>query len=159
MDAFVRNLSTATIVEDNRPLRELGDLKIDLTGFSEGKLQDLVERLKLGDLEGFCQLTKTSKNNALLAMRAFYERSSSGQTVRRMLRTPDARRLAKDILALFSEEASSPVAREGIALLDQRQELPRDLLRQNFENWMVGKRLLEEVEARGRLERLRSLLS
>jgi hypothetical protein len=151
----------ATIVTDNRPplFGENEDLKIDVSNFSEEKIQDLLERIKLGDIEGFCALSKTSKNQALLANKAFYEKASSGQTVRRMLRTPDSRRLAKDILAIFSREAASPVGRNGLSLFDQKQLLPRDLLRQNFENWLLGKKALEEVETVGKLERLRSLFS
>ncbi len=92
-------------------------------------------------------------------MRTFYEKSSSGLTVRKMLRTPDSRRLAKDILAIFSKEASSSVGRDAISLYDQRQLLPRDLLRQNLENWTLGRKALLEVDSLGRLERLKSLLS
>jgi hypothetical protein len=154
-------LSTVAISLDNEnSLNELGkDLKIDVSGFSETKIQDLVERMKLGDIEGASAITKVSRNHALQAIRAFYEKSSAGQTVRKMLRTPDSRRLAKDILVIFSKEASSPVARDGISVFDLRQSMPRDLLRQSLEVWTLGMKALEEVESTSRLDRLKTLLS
>jgi len=135
------------------------DLRIDVSGLSEEKIQDIEERIKLGDVEGLSAYSKTSRNHALQTMKAFHEKSSSGQTVRKMLRTPDSRRLAKEILTIFASEASSAVARDGILLLDQKQMLPRDLLRERLDSWKLGKSVLEEAEALGRLDRLKSILA
>jgi len=151
-------LSDTSVNLENGSFSELG-LKIDVSGYSVQKLQDLVERIKLGDIDGICALTKASKALALQSMKAFHEETSSGQTIRKSLRTLDSRRLARDILAIFSKEASSSVARDGLALLDQKQAPPRDILRQNFDSWVLGKKMLDDIEASGKLSRLKSLLS
>ena len=149
---------STSIILDNRSLTELG-LKIDVLGYSEQKLRDLMERVKLGDIDGICALSKSSRTIALQAVKAYHEETSSGLTIRKSLRTPDSRRLAREILAIFSREASSSIARDGLTLLDQKPMPPRDILRQNLDSWLLGKRMLQEVETLGKLERLKSLIS
>lgn len=158
--ASTLSASTAflSINPDSGSFRELGvALKTDVSKFSKQKFQDLIERIKLGDVGGVSALAKVSKNQALLATKAYYEETATGQTVRKLLRTPDAKRLAKDILAIFSAEASSTAGKTALSVLDLKPMPSRDLLRQNLDIWVLGRKALGEVG--GRLSRLKSLLS
>jgi DNA mismatch repair protein MutS2 len=147
---------SAVVLSDS--INELAPkLKIEASKFSKEKFQDLIERVKLGDIDGISSITKITKIQAQQMVKAFYDETYSGQTVRKMLRTPDAKRLAKDVLAIFSRQASSSIGRDSLSLLDLKPMPPRDILRQNMEGWLLGMKALAEVDSR--LRKLENLLA
>lgn len=155
---WIDRYSLSEVLSNEDSVNEIAiKLKLDPSNFSEEKFQDFIERVKLGDIDGISTMVKVTKNQAQQMVRTFYEETHSGQTVRRLMRTPDARRLAKDLLAIFSKVASSPVARNTLSLFDLKPMPPRDILRQNLEVWLLGIKVLEEVDAR--LGKLKTLLS
>ena len=136
--------------------REAG---INLKGFSDEKLRDLEERAKLGDVEGVSILAKIPQNQAMHIVRRYHVGSSGSNLRRKMLRTPDAKRLAKGALAIFADEASSVVAKDRIALLMHMPVQNREELRQRLEFWITGAKILEELlEETSRLDQLRNTL-
>ncbi len=131
-------------------------LGINLQTLSEEKSRDLLGRVRAADVGGFAEVAGIAKKKALQLIRAYNERSSGIQE-RKALRTPDARRLARDILSLFSEHASSGLAKNRLLLL--APALERDVIQSRLNACVVGKEILSELEQRGRLDDLRKALA
>ena len=114
-------------------------LGIDLQTLSEEKGKDLLARVRAADIDGFAEVAGIAKKKAQQLIRAYNERSSGIQE-RKALRTPDARRLARDILSLFSEHASSGLAKNRLLLL--APALERDAIQSRLNACVMGKEIL-----------------
>ena len=79
-------------------------------------------------------------------------------TTRQILRTPDARKLARELLAIFAKEASSKFASNRFAFL-LFPTLDEEMLKSRFETVLRGRDVFVELQTRGKLSEARKLLS
>ena len=77
----------------------------------------------------------------MLIVRKFHVGSSRSSLRKRMLRTPDAKRLAQTALAIFADEASSTIAKDRILLLMHMPVQNREELRQRLGLWTTGAKI------------------
>ncbi|MDG6926740.1 MAG: hypothetical protein JRN09_09340 [Nitrososphaerota archaeon] len=152
-----RGLSTpwATTMELGDLLELAARLGIDLQALSEEKVRDLLGRVRVADIDGSAEMAATEKKRAYQLIRAYAEKAS-GVRERRALRTPDARKLARDILSLFSEHASSRLAKNRFSLL--APALDRETIQGRLDACLAGTDVLKELKERGKLGELRKLL-
>jgi dsDNA-specific endonuclease/ATPase MutS2 len=131
-------------------------LGIDLQNLSEERVRDLLGRVRVADIDGFAQIAATEKKKAYQLIRAYAEKASGVQE-RKALRTPDARRLARDILSLFSEHASSKLAKNRFSLLTPA--LDREAIQSRLSACVTGMDILRELKQRGKRDELRKVLA
>ena len=131
-------------------------LGLDLQTPSEEKGMDLLGRVRLADIDGVAEVAAIERKRAYQLIRAYNERES-GSNERKTLRTPDARRLAHDILLIFSQHASSKLARNKFQFLTP--SLERETIRSRLKACDAGRNILRELEQRGRLKDLKGLLA
>jgi len=81
-----------------------------LDGIERDVLREVSERLQLCDCDGISELTGWGRRQSARIVKFYFE-LQAGSSERRILKSPDARRLAKEILELFSRRASSPLGR------------------------------------------------
>ena len=127
-------------------------LGINLQTLSEEKGRDLLGRVRVADIDGVTEVAAIGKKRAYQLIRAYNERAS-GTNERKALRTPDARRLAHDIILVFSQHASSKLARNRFQLL--APSLEREAIRSRLKACDAGGNILRELEQQGRLDDLR----
>ena len=178
-------LSPSSDVED--PLSSLASSFLIASGstkrqqVSKEKLLDLIGRAKLGDIEGLASEAQLSNREALAFARSAVlidqvrdEKKTSFQrttktsirsqkagattTTRQLLRTPDARKLARELLAIFAKEASSKFASNRFLFL-LSPTLDENVLRSRFELCQRGRSIFEELQSKVKLPEARKLLS
>jgi dsDNA-specific endonuclease/ATPase MutS2 len=138
-------------------LRELAArLGIDLQTLSEEKVRDLLGRVRVADIDGFAEIAATEKKKAYKLIRAYSEKASRVQE-RKALRTPDARKLARDILSLFSEHTSSKLAKNRFSLLTPA--LDRETTQSRLSACVTGMDILRELKQRGKRDELGKVLA
>ncbi len=131
-------------------------LGINLQTLSEEKVWDLLGRVSVADIGGFAEIARTDKKKAYQLIRASNEKASGIQE-RKALRTPDARKLARDILSLFSDDASSKLAKNRFSLLTPA--LDRETIQNRLSACLTGMDILSELKQRGRQDELRKVLA
>jgi len=131
-------------------------LGTNLQTLSEEKVRDLLGRARVADIDGFAEIAATEKRKAYQLIRAYTEKASGVQE-RKALRTPDARRLARDILLLFSEQASSKLAKNRFSLL--APALDRETIRSRLSACLMGTDILRELKQRGKRDELGKVLA
>ncbi len=137
-------------------LKLAGRLGVNLQTVSEEKARDLLGRVRLADVDGFAEMAATGRKKAYQLMRAHSE-EASGVRERRVFRTPDARKLARDILSLFSEHASSKLAKNRFSLL--APALDREAIQSRLSACLTGTDIMRELRQLGRLDELRGVLA
>jgi hypothetical protein len=141
---------------------------------SKDRLADLIGRAKLGDIEGLAVEAQLSNRDALRFARsvallelmgdgdgkASFPRITSRQQTptRRLLRTPDSRKLAKELLAIFAKEASSKFASNRFLFL-LSPTLDESVLENRFNLFLRGRDVFDEFHGKGRLGEARKLLA
>ena len=131
-------------------------LGIDLQTLTEEKRRDLLGRIRAADIDGSAELASMERKRASQLIRAYGE-VASGIRERKALRTPDARRLAHEILSLFSLRASSKLARNALSL--RTPTIDRQTILSRLNACVKGGEVLSELAQHGRLEDLRRLLT
>ncbi len=131
-------------------------LGINLQTLSEEKVRDLLGRVRVADIDGFAEIAATEKKKAYQLIRAYAEKASGVQE-RKALRTPDARKLARDILSLFSEHASSKLAKNRFSLLTPA--LDRETIQSRLSACVTGMDILRELKQRGKRDELGKVLA
>jgi len=131
-------------------------LGIDLQTLSEEKVRDLLGRVRVADIDGFAEIAATENRKAHKLVRAYTEKASGAQE-RKALRTADARKLSRDILSLFSEQASSKLAKNRFSLL--APALDRETIQSRLNACLVGADILRELQQSGRRDELGALLA
>jgi DNA mismatch repair protein MutS2 len=131
-------------------------LGIDLQTLSEEKVRDLLGRARIADIDGFAELASTEKKKAHKLVRAYTEKASGTQE-RKALRTADARKLSRDILSLFSEQASSRLAKNRFSLL--APALDRETIQSRLDACVTGTEILRELEQSGKRDELGKVLA
>ncbi len=131
-------------------------LGINLQTLSEEKVRDLLGRVRVADIDGFAEIAATEKKKAYLLIRAYAEKASGVQE-RKALRTPDARKLARDILSLFSEHTSSKLARNRFSL--RTPALDRETIQGRLSACLTGMDILRELRQRGKRDELGKVLA
>jgi len=147
---------TGSTMERGDLLELAARLGIDLQNLSEERVRDLLGRVRVADIDGFAQIAATEKKKAYQLIRAYAEKASGVQE-RKALRTPDARRLARDILSLFSEHASSKLAKNRFSLLTPA--LDREAIQSRLSACVTGMDILRELKQRGKRDELRKVLA
>lgn len=130
-------------------------LGTNLQTLSEEKVRDLLGRARVADIDGFAEIAATEKKKAYQLIRAYTEKASGVQE-RKALRTPDARKLARDILLLFSEQASSKLAKNRFSLL--APALDRETIQNRLGACLTGTDILRELKQRGKRDELGEVL-
>ena len=143
---------------------------------SKDRLVDLIGRAKVGDIEGLAFEAQLSNTDALRFARSvvlldqlrnydgkasFTGVASQPQTptpTRQLLRTPDARKLARELLAIFANEASSKFASNRFLFLISPALDERDL-EGRFNLCMRGRDIFNELQINGKLLEARRFLS
>lgn len=178
MTELVERLSSSSDVED--PLSRLTSSFLIGRGskeqLSKERLADLIGRAKLGDIDGLAVEAQLSNTEALRFARSLYflEQGLDAQasfsrvtrtplqpqavTTRQLLRTPDARKLAKELLAIFAKEASSKFASNRFLFL-LSPTIDEKVLRRRFEICLGGRDVFNELQSKGKLDEVRKLLS
>ena len=118
-------------------------LGINIQTLSDEKVRDLQGRARAADVAGFAEIAATEKKKAYQLIRAYTE-EASGVQERKALRTPDARKLARDILLLFSEQASSKLAKNRFSLL--APALDRETIQNRLSVCQTGSDILKELK-------------
>ena len=131
-------------------------LGINIQTLSDEKVRDLQGRARAADVDGFAEIAATEKKKAYQLIRAYTERASGVQE-RKALRTPDARKLARDILLLFSEQASSKLAKNRFSLL--APALDRETIQDRLNACLTGTDILRELKQLGKREDLGKVLA
>ena len=179
---MTKDFHSSSNVED--PLSRLASSFLNAKGskeqqLSKERLADLIGRAKLGDIEGLASEVQLSNREALrfaksLALsgnvgrdgRTSFPRMTRTQqrskvtamATRQILRTPDARKLARELLAIFAKEASSKFASNRFAFL-LSPTLDEKTLQSRFETVLRGRDVFVELQKRGKLSEARKLLS
>ena len=96
--------------------RELG-LDAEQQQVSDIKARDIIGRIRIGNINGVAELVGIERKRALQLTRRYAETTISGIEERKVLRTPDARKLEREILSLIAESASSELARNKLLML------------------------------------------
>jgi DNA mismatch repair protein MutS2 len=131
-------------------------LGIDLQTLSEEKVRDLLGRVRVADIDGFAEIAGTEKKRAYRLIRAYTEKASGAQE-RKALRTADARKLSRDILSLFSEQASSRLAKNRFSLL--APALDRETIQSRLNACLTGADVLRELKQSGKRDELGKMLA
>ncbi len=131
-------------------------LGINLQTLSEEKVRDLLGRVRVADIDGFAEIAATEKKKAYQLIRAYAEKASGVQE-RKALRTPDARKLARDTLSLFSEHASSKLAKNRFSVLVPA--LDRETIQSRMSACLTGMDILRELKQRGKRDELGKVLA
>ena len=137
---------------------------------SEERLADLFGRANLGDIDGLASEARIPRKEALRLARGLSSAqpnpSSSSKTTtvtkaatttRKTLKTSDARRLARDLFAIFAKEACSKFAKNRFLLLNP--SLDEKELQTRFKMYLAGKEIFDDLNGSGKLSELRKLLS
>jgi len=148
------SLSAATL-EGGDLVRLAARLGIDLRPLSEEKLQDLLGRARAADVDGLAEMARTERKKAYQLIHTYAERASGVQE-RKALRTPDARRLARDLLLLFSERATSKLAKNRFLLLTPA--LDRGTIQGRLGACLTGRDVLKELKLYKKLDELKKVL-
>ncbi|HVP23365.1 MAG TPA: hypothetical protein VMS77_05580 [Conexivisphaerales archaeon] len=93
--------------------RLLKDLQIDLSHLDQLGKRDLLQRLRASDAEGAARLLNQDRKKGAELIKKTHE-IEGGVSERAVLRTPDARRLGRELLSLFSELAASDLGRQSL---------------------------------------------
>jgi dsDNA-specific endonuclease/ATPase MutS2 len=130
-------------------------LGVELPQGSEYAMRDLAERLKAADAGGVASILRADVRKGLELVKKHNE--AEGRVAERaVLRTPDARKLGKDLLALFAEQASSELAKN--AFVTTTPTLEAELIRRRLSLCSIGQRLLEGLSRKEKLEGALKLL-
>ena len=178
MSELEERLSSSSNDED--PLLRLASSFLIARGskiqhLSKLRLADLIGRAKIGDIEGLASEAHLSNREALRFARSlsFIERTRDERssfrgitktqlepraTTRQLLRTPDARKLAKELLAIFAEEAASKFASNRFVFL-LSPTIDERALQNHFEICLRGRDIFNELQTKGMLGEARKLLS
>lgn len=131
------------------------------------RLSDLAARAKLGDIEGVAAEAKLSGKDVVRLARtslvAATEKASAPaervlSTTRQILRTPDARKLARELLAIFAKETSSKLASNRFLFL-QSPSIDVTVLQGRFGECVAGREMFDGLQRSGKLSKARNLLS
>jgi DNA mismatch repair protein MutS2 len=129
---------------------------INLTVLSEEKVRDLLGRVEVADIDGLAEIAAIEKKKAHQLILVYNERTAGIQE-RKVLRTPDARKLARDLLLVFSEHASSRLAKNRFSLLAPATR--RETIQSRLSVCPNGIDILRELEQHGKREELSKLLT
>jgi hypothetical protein len=89
---------------------------LSLDGLDEDDLQELAERVLLCDYSGVSEIAGIGARGSIRLVRSFHELEIKTPE-RRVLKSPDSRRLSKDILGLISENCLSNLSRNKVLSL------------------------------------------
>ena len=132
------------------------DSNITLGEMSEIRARDVSGRVRAADLDGVVRLANVDRRKALLLVRRLNE-LDAGTDVRHALRTPDARALARELLSLFSEGATSQLGKN--AVLSLAPSLDRKVIEGRLEACVRGQKIREELIGVAKLDAFRDILS
>ena len=129
---------------------------LDIQSYSEIEVEDILERARLGDIEGVAITANIGVKRAKqLAM--YLSELESKARIRSVLRTPDSRRLRNDLLTLISLEASSEMSKNRILL--QTPTLDRGLILDRLRLCKEGLRIFTDLAEQGRLDWIKNELT
>ncbi len=131
-------------------------LDVDMQQFSEEKVKDIIERVRIGDIDGLAAVVGASKKKASRLIHKFNE-DTSGIKERKVLQTSDTRRLKQDLLSLFSEEASSQITKTKI--LSLTPTLDREKIHERLATCQTGRNMFNELKQQGKLNEVRNILA
>jgi DNA mismatch repair protein MutS2 len=143
-------------MEHNDLISLAARIGINLTALSEEKVRDLLGRVEVADIDGLAEIVAIEKKKAHQLILVYNERTAGIQE-RKVLRTPDARKLARDLLLVFSEHASSRLAKNRFSLLAPATR--RETIQSRLSVCPNGIDILRELEQHGRREELSKLLT
>ena len=129
---------------------------INLTALSEEKARDLLGRVEVADIDGLAEIAAIEKKKAQQLILVYNERTAGIQE-RKVLRTPDARKLARDLLLVFAEHASSRLGKNGFSLLAPAAR--RETIQSRLSMCPIGIDILRELEQHGKREELSKLFT
>lgn len=152
----VSDLAPAAPMEHGNLPNLAARLGINLRTLSEERLKDLLGRVRVADIDGFAEMAATEKKKAYQLIRAYNEKTVGIQE-RKAFRTPDARKLARDIVSLFSEQASSQLARNRFSLLTPA--LRREMIQTRLSACLKGIDILSELKLLGKKDELAKVLA
>jgi DNA mismatch repair protein MutS2 len=129
---------------------------INLTNLDEQRLKELVSRIRLFDLDGVLEIVAVGRKKAAQLVKGYAE-YMSGIRERRVFKTQDARRLAKEAISFFSERTSSYLGKGGLQFLSP--SLDRGKLEGRYAVWSQGLDIVRRLNSAGRIGELRKVLS
>ncbi|MGA2664702.1 MAG: hypothetical protein ABSF83_07145 [Nitrososphaerales archaeon] len=129
---------------------------IDLQAISEERAMDLAGRVRAGDIDGVAEMVGVEPKRAQQLVRS-YDEMVAGVQERKALRTPDARKLARDLVSIFAAHASSGLGRSGFSVL--APTLRRDLILSRLSACTAGRAISEELARSGRKDELLTVLA
>jgi hypothetical protein len=132
---------------------------------SDERIADLFGRAKLGDIDGLALEAQITRKEALRFVRGVSSAEASASprkatvlsTMRNALKTSDARRLARDLFAIFAKEAASKFAKNRFLFLNPSMD--EEELRTRYGMYLFGKEIFDDLNASRKLSELRKLLS
>src|SRR5260370_39294293 len=113
--------------------------------------------MRIGNIGGVAELIGMERTEGLRLSRKFTEATISGIEERKVLRTPDARKLGREILSLISEEASSALGRNKLRTLSPT--LNAEMIRDRLSTCEEGEKILGELALAGYVDDLRRILA
>src|SRR5438552_3616270 len=156
----VPSSSSGLVTSENEGLlklaRELG-LEAQQQQISDIKARDIIGRIRIGNVDGVAELVGIERKRALQLTRRYIETTISGIEERKVLRTPDARKLEREILSLIAEGASSELARSKLLMLTPT--LDAEMIRDRLNTCEEGQKILGELARAGYVDDLRRILA
>jgi len=125
-----------------------GSNQLNNQALSNDKAKVIRGLIKIGDLEGLTIYEGISWKNAVSTLRKYNEKESASKE-RRILRTPDARRLKNEILSIFSEEADSIYAKNKI--LNLTPTLSKEIILKRLDDCIKGREIFLELNNKNQL--------
>jgi hypothetical protein len=127
---------------------ENGSNQLNNQELSNSKAKVIIGLIKTGDLEGLTIYEGISWKNAVSTLHKYNEKESASKE-RKILRTPDARRLKNEILSIFSEEADSIYAKNKI--LNLTPTLSKEIILERLEYCVKGREIFLELKNKNQL--------
>jgi len=130
-------------------------LGIELKHLDALEVRDLGSRLRVADAEGVARIIGVGSKKGQELLRRFME-AGAGGAERSILRTPDARRLGRELLSLFAEMASGELGRQGFRATSPT--VSPDLIHSRLSLEARARELLAGLNREKKLEEVRELL-
>jgi DNA mismatch repair protein MutS2 len=122
-------------------------LGVGLSALGEYRRRDVTQRLRLSDVAGLSAILSVDRNKAFDLVKRYNE-TLAGAPERAALRTPDARRLAKELLQIMAEAATSELTKSSI--LTSAPTLNPARIREGLELFQKGAKIRRSLLAAGR---------
>lgn len=128
--------------------------KLNNQGLPSNKAKNIIGLIKMGDLEGLTIYGRISWKNAASTIHKYNEKESACKE-RKILRTTDTRKLKKEILSIFSEEAVSIYAKNKIFHLTPT--LSKEIILQRLDDCKKGKEIFLELKDNNQLQKFKHI--